>query len=145
MASPSTQPDTHAARRAALTAAHGQPRHMDTAVALRFAGIREHVHPRDAYAFAYRDAQAAHAWQQSTLDHHGVGHFGTYATGTGPEVVGIYDLRSAMAQLGAEPTDPGLPDDWTPTSRRGGRRRAAVLPPPDAWPKGRRGGRRRAT
>src|SRR6266567_9504616 len=74
-------------RRAALEAAHGKPRHVDTAVALRRAGLREHVHPRDAYAFAYRDADAAHAWQQATLDHHGVGHFGTYATGEGPEVV----------------------------------------------------------
>jgi hypothetical protein len=97
---------------------------VDTAAALRHAGLRESVHPRDAYAFAYRDAAAAQAWQQSTLDHHGVGHFGTYATGRGPEVIGIYDLRPALAELGAPPTDPGLPDGWAPPGRRGGRRRA---------------------
>jgi hypothetical protein len=90
------------------------------------AGLRATVHPRDAYAFIYRDQAAADAWQQATLDHHGVGHFGTYPTGEGPEVIGIYDLRAALAEYGAPITDPGLPDGWAPLTRRGGRGRAGT-------------------
>jgi hypothetical protein len=130
----------HEAHRAELTAAHGTPRPFDTAYALRLLGQRAQVHPRDAYAFAYRDQAAADAWQAATRTHHGIPSLGTAPSDAG--VIGVYDLRPALAgEFGAPVTDPGLPDGWTPAGRRGGHRRAAVLPGPEAWPQG---GRRRA-
>jgi hypothetical protein len=100
---------------------------VDTAAALRLLGLRGQVHPRDAYAFTYRDQAAADAWQAATLDHHGVPSLGTAAVDGA--VVGVYDLRPALARLAGLPpaavaTPPGLPDGWVPTVRLGGRRRA---------------------
>lgn len=116
----------HEATVAALTAAHGKPAPVDTPAALRLLGKRGEVHPRDAYAYAYRDQAAADAFQQATLDHHGVPSLGT-ATDRAGRLVGVYDLRPALAgNFGVPPTDPRLPDEWAPPGRRGGRRRAST-------------------
>lgn len=121
--------EEHARRRAALTARHGQPRSLgrpaETAAALRALGLRGRVHPRDAFAFAYRDAAAAAAWQQATLTHHDTPSLGTCAA-EGGGVTGVYDLRPALAGIAQDAgrswayTDPALPDDWTPPRRPGG-------------------------
>lgn len=100
-------------RRERLTAEHGASRHVDTAAALRLLGVRDRVHPMDAYAYAYRDQAAADAWQASTAEHHGIQSLGTVVGGD--EVIGVYDLRHAP---GITPTDPSLPDDWQPHRKR---------------------------
>jgi hypothetical protein len=121
--------EDHAARRAALTAAHGQPVPLPgqaaAAAVLRALGLRDRIHPRDAYAFTYRDQAAAGAWQHATWTRHATPALGTCVT-EGGGVIGVYDLRGPQAAAARDAggswqfTDPALPDDWTPP-RPGGR------------------------
>lgn len=113
-----------AGRRVALARAYGSPAPFNGGEALRLLGRRGHVHPRDAFAFLYADRWACAAWQAATAIWHGVPALGTYLLETG-QVVGVYDLRPALAEFGAAATDPALADQWEPTCRRGGRRRGA--------------------
>jgi hypothetical protein len=102
------------ARRAALVAAHGEPRMIDGGAALALLGLRGQVHPADVVAFAYRDRAAAAAWQASNAAHNGVPALG--AAVAGDEVVGVLDLRPALGTA----MDPALPDNAPPPRRRPG-------------------------
>lgn len=104
----------HDARRAALLTMHGKPRPVPAAAVLGLLGRRADVHPRDAVAFAYRDQQAADTWTRSTELHYGIPCLGTAANPDGPGVLGAYDLRPALTAHDCPPTDPALPDGWTP-------------------------------
>lgn len=114
-----TGPHPHAARRTWLTSWYGESRPADTAAVLRLLGLRAQVHPRDAFAFTYRSAVAAAAWQASTAAYHGLPSLGVAVTEGA--VYGVYDLRPALAGYNVAPTCPHLPDDWRPPARRGGR------------------------
>jgi hypothetical protein len=100
-------------RRRRLIAEHGNTHSADTAAALRLIGKRDQVHPRDAAAFAYRDRAAADAYAASNAEHNGIPSLGTAVKGD--EIIGVLDLRGTLAEHGAEPTDPRLPDDWKPS------------------------------
>lgn len=102
------------ARRAALIAAHGEPRMTDGGAALALLGLRGAVHPADVVAFAYRDRDAAAAWQASNLEHNGIPALGAAVAETG--VIGVLDLRPALGAV----MDPALPDDAPPPRWRGG-------------------------
>lgn len=95
---------------ASLRARYGRPLTADVAGALRRLGLREAVHPLDAYAFRYDSQEAADAFAVSNLEHHGHPDLGSYLADDGG-VVGVLDLRPALAP---HVTDPALPDDWRP-------------------------------
>lgn len=92
-------------RRAKLIAEHGTPRRVPAGPALTQLGLRHQVHPADTVAFAYRDLEAARAWQASNATHNHVPSLGL-ADGEDGEVIGVLDLRGGLTQV----TDPALPD-----------------------------------
>jgi hypothetical protein len=104
---------SHEERRARLIEEHGQPRRHDAGGALRLLGCRAAVHPRDVIASAYQDQAAAAAWAESNLAHYGHPSLGA-VTVEGVGVVGVLDLRPALAAHGVPPTDPARPDGWLP-------------------------------
>jgi hypothetical protein len=87
---------------------YGTPVTADTAGALRRLGLRDTVHPLDAYAFRYQSQEAADAFAVSNREHHGHPDLGSYVAHGG--VIGVIDLRHSLEHV----TDPALPDDWRP-------------------------------
>jgi hypothetical protein len=104
--------EDHEQRRRRLITEHGEPRPVKAAVPLELLGRRAEVHPRDAVAFAYRDLGAAAAWTETTREHYGIPSLGIVTVDGA--IVGVYDLRAALAANGAGATSPRLPDNWTP-------------------------------
>lgn len=84
-----------------LRAKYGQPDRVDTAAALRLAGLRGEVHPQDAIAFTYPSDEAAEAFATANRD---AGLSVTrVSTEAGP--VNVIDLRSALSHV-TNPTEP---------------------------------------
>lgn len=99
--------------------ATGKAERTDTAAALRLAGLREKIHPRDAVAFiypgrAYFDASARRDREIHRNDVHG-----PFETADG--LLGIVDIRPAVREAGILATDPAMPDDCAAGSARGPR------------------------
>jgi hypothetical protein len=97
-------------RKHQLVQAGGQPRHVPEAPALRALGLRGQVHPLDAHACLYSSAQMAAAWAQLNLDHYGHPSLGILVVEGG--VIGVIDLRPALAAHGCLPVPPGQPDHY---------------------------------
>jgi hypothetical protein len=89
-----------------------KPQGFDTAEGLRLIGKRSEIHPRDAHAFLYPSREAADLFAQANRERNGVETLGTAEVEGG--VVGVLDIRSFYLDHGGSPTDPALPDDWTP-------------------------------
>lgn len=90
-------------------------RRLDSAQVLREHGLRDKIHPVDAFAFeypdrAYFDESAARDRENNGNDVHG-----PWETETG--AVGIVDIRPQLASAGIAGTDPALPDDYMPAGR----------------------------
>jgi hypothetical protein len=82
---------------------------LNSARVLAALGLRKTIHPRDAYVYAHPTALAFEAYAKANREVHGLDVLGPFETEAG--FVEIVDLRSALRRLGAEPTDPALPDD----------------------------------
>lgn len=109
----------HGERQDRLIAAYGKPRPLfppKYGEVLRMFGIRQFVHPRDVMIFAYRDQAAAEAWAKSNLEHYGHPSLGRMVGGD--EIIGVMDLRPALAGHVGKPVDPMLPDDWRQPRKR---------------------------
>ncbi len=94
----------HLTRRAALIEAHGKPKHLaaSDAIALARATI-DSPDPAQLHASLYRDAAQADAWMSSTAEHYG--HSVLFrATLPDGQVIGVYDLRPALARAAEEAT-----------------------------------------
>lgn len=118
-ARPPCHPD-HEQRRRQLEDAHGRPVLAGAGDALRLLGLRDRVHPLDVIAFVYRDQAAADAWAASNADHYGHPCLGTIPVDGG--VLGVLDLRPALAREGVGPKDPAEPDLPLPKARPPGPR-----------------------
>jgi len=88
---------------------YGKPPSADCGAALRALGLREYIHPADAKAFLYPSREAADAFAAGNLRHHGHPDLGSYETPEG--IVGLTDLRPALAEAAGVTADPRLPDD----------------------------------
>ena len=84
-------------RREYMWERYGCPETVDAEAALVELGITD-VNPREVHAFRYRDQEAAQAYAEANLEHHGHPTLGTYPVKTG-EVVGVLDLRAAIADM----------------------------------------------
>lgn len=87
---------------------HGRPRAVDPGLALRTAGLRADVHPRDVFASCYRDAVAAEAFAAANREHYGHPTLAVMTVEGG--ILGIVDLRPSLREVGVDLTDPALPD-----------------------------------
>jgi hypothetical protein len=108
---------------AELRERYGRPPRVDSGDALRRLGLRDSIHPHDAFAFLYPSQEAADAFAAANLEHYGHPDLGSYATDEG--VIGVTDLRHALPKV----TDPTLADDLSvkpgkhvPSSAGGGPR-----------------------
>lgn len=83
--------------------------------ALRIMNRRDDIHPRDAIAVLYPSMDAAEAFAALNRDHFGHDVIGPLPVPAG--ALAVVDLRQQLTDLGGEPTDPALPDDWSPEVR----------------------------
>ena len=95
-------------RKDAMFERYGRPVKIDAGLALRVAGLRSKIHPRDAFACRYSSVEAAHAFADANRRYHGHEVFGPFETEVGP--VNVVDLRRSLAGAGFAPCDPALPD-----------------------------------
>lgn len=89
--------------------------HQDTGAALRLAGLRDYLHPRDAVAVFYPDLDYFRESAARDRENHGNEVYGPYATDAG--LLGIVDMRPQTRGV-IDVTDPALPDQWHPGERR---------------------------
>ncbi len=75
--------------------------------AVRIMGMREQIHPADAYATLLPTISDAEVWRAANEAHYG--HPGWVVPIEGGAVQ-VIDLRPMLAESGVEPTDPALPD-----------------------------------
>lgn len=97
---------------AALRAKYPGVKVIDAGEPLRHLGLRDAIHPFDAVASLFPSQEAADAFAAANLEDYGHPNLGSYADGDG--VIGVLDMRPALAQMGGRPCDPLLPDDWKP-------------------------------
>jgi hypothetical protein len=88
----------------------------DTAAALRAAGLRDKIHPLDAFAFTYPDRAYFEASAKRDREIHRNDVHGPFETAGG--LLGIVDIRPQEREHGWMVTDPALPDDYAPATVR---------------------------
>jgi len=92
-------------------------RQLDSARALRHLGLRDQIHPYDAFVFAFPDREAFEASAKRDREINGHDVLGPYETEAG--VVGICDIRPQLRAHGLAAIDPALPDDvYSPVFQR---------------------------
>lgn len=87
---------------------YGQPKLVDKALALRTAGLRADVHPRDVSAAVHSSMEAAEAAVAANRQHYDHPNLALMPVDGG--VLTIVDLRPSLRERGFDPTDPSLPD-----------------------------------
>lgn len=109
-----------------LRARYGQPTAVPSKKVgglLRALGVRDQLHPRDCWACSYPSWEAAEAFAAANREHYGHDVIGPAVVGE--DVVCVIDLRKSIRELAKDttpdwqPTDPALPDEWTPEVHRG--------------------------
>jgi hypothetical protein len=94
--------DDFEARREALIAGHGQPRHVSEATACRLlGGAAAGLNMTDMLAFRYPTREAARAFHQLNHDEHGHASLGIVADPDGTGVIGVMDIRKKLAEMRA--------------------------------------------
>lgn len=88
----------------------GHSTHFDAATALRIAGLRDQIHPHDAYARLYRDEALADEAAEGDRDIYG---HTVHRVMLDCGLVNLLDLRPALSRYDPPipPADPALPDD----------------------------------
>jgi hypothetical protein len=91
------------------------PDPLDTPAVLRALGLRDTIHPADAFAFTYPNRAE---FEESAAANRDLGNtvHGPWLTEAG--VVAVVDIRPQLTAKGGGPTDPALPDDYWATLRR---------------------------
>ena len=89
-----------------------KPRRFDEGLALRMLGVRDEVHPCDAFAHVHRTRESAQRYVDVNAEKYDHPSFGPLETDGG--WIEVVNFRPAIEAYGSPPTDPVLPDDWTP-------------------------------
>ena len=106
-----TERERHSLSSTELIYTYGQPEVFDTAEALRLLALDEAIHPHDAIACTYPSQEAADAFDATNQVVHG--HPPTlHLTLADGRVLGLIDLRPALARFGQEPMAPLAPGPW---------------------------------
>jgi len=101
--------EQHTMSRDELWAKYGVPTKVEASSALDELGLLGEVDPDHVVAFTYASREAADAYAAANLEHWGHPTLGTYETAHG--VVGVVDLRPAIAELDRKQADPEAGDD----------------------------------
>ena len=83
-------------------------RRLDSAAVLRSLGLRDQIHPDDAWAFAYPDRESCEASAKRDREIYGNDVLGPYETEAG--FVSVVDIRPQLLKQVGRVTDPSLPD-----------------------------------
>jgi len=95
--------DDFEARRLALLAEHGQPRHYAEADACRLlGGAGAGLNVTDVTAWRYSSREAAQAFHQLNHERHGHSSLGIVAAPDGDGFIGVMDIRAALAAMRAK-------------------------------------------
>lgn len=76
---------------------------------LRALGLRDRIHPADAFAFLYPSREYFEASAKRDRENHGNEVHGPVETEMG--IVGVVSIAPQLRARGIDPTDPELPDD----------------------------------
>lgn len=91
------------ARREALTAEHGQPRHVNGPDACKLLrGAASGLNAQEVAAFRYPTREAARAFHQLGYQQHGHTSLGITADPAGGGYIGVMDIRKQLAAMRAE-------------------------------------------